>query len=112
MSPLPYPVFGMATVMLGENVIVAGGCSIDGESLDNVIIYNVKTGSHHMLPNMKYKRRYCVAVTINNFIIVIGGIDEKGNPLKTVEKFSFNSYSWEELPSMEEARYEVTAVVC
>jgi hypothetical protein len=34
----------------------------------------------------------------------MGGEDEKRNILNSVEKFSFTNYTWEELPSMHEAR--------
>ena len=53
---LPYPVSGMATVKWGENVVIIGGADKDFKALNNVIIYNVKTGNSHMLPPMLRKR--------------------------------------------------------
>ena len=99
---LPYPVRDMATVKWGENVVIIGGTDKDGEVLNNVIIYNVKTGNSHMLPPMLHKRYGCMAVVIENTIVVLGGGDERKNSLKSVEGFSFDRYTWEELPDMNE----------
>ena len=108
---LPYPVSFMATVKWGENVVIIGGTDKDGKALNNVIIYNVKTGNSHMLPPMLHKRKGCMAVVIENTIVVMGGSDERRNYLKSVEGFSFQRYTWEELPDMNEARWLSTAVV-
>ena len=105
------PVSGMATVKWGENVVIIGGADNDGETLNKVIIYNVKTENSHMLPPMLHKRKGCMAVVIENTIVVLGGRDERGNALKSVEGFSFDRYTWEELPDMNEARWLSTAVV-
>ena len=55
----------------------------DGKALKNVIIYNVKTGNSHMLPPMLHKRYGCMAVVIENTIVVVlEGADEKWNDLE------------------------------
>ena len=108
---LPYPVSEMATVKWGENVVIIGGADKDDKALNNVIIYNVKTGNSHMLPPMLHKRYGSNAVVIENTIVVLGGRDEKWNNLKSVEGFSFDRYTWEELPDMKEGRSFATAVV-
>ena len=53
MAPLPFAVCTMATVPWGDNVIVIGGLDKDDKVLNTVVIYNVKTGKSHMLPEMK-----------------------------------------------------------
>ena len=108
---LPYPVSAMATVKWGENVVIIGGVDKNSKVLNNVIIYNGKTGNSHMLPSMLHKRKGCMAVVIENTIVVLGGQNERGNNLKSVEGFSFNRYTWEELPDMKESRCFATAVV-
>ena len=52
-----------------------------------------------------------MAVVIENTILVIGGEDDRGIYLKSVEGFSFDRYTWEELPDMKESRCLPTAVV-
>ncbi|XP_028407078.1 kelch-like protein 12 isoform X4 [Dendronephthya gigantea] len=111
LAPLPYPVSQMATVKWGEdNVIIMGGANSEGKALSTVLIYNIKTQKSLMLPNMKYKRKGCVAAVVRDTVIVMGGRDEIGNALKSVESFRFDRYTWEELPEMHEARGWATAV--
>ena len=113
LAPLPYPVFEMATVKWDDdNVMIMGGADSNGKLLNKVLMYNIKTQKSCMLPDMKYKRRGCVAVVVSDTVIVMGGKDERGNQLKSVESFTFDSYCWRELPQMNEARYRPTAVVC
>ena len=113
LAPLPYPVYDMATVKWGDdNVMIMGGADSNEQPLNKVLMYNIKTQKSHELPNMKYKRRGCVAAVVRDTVIVMGGQDETEKELKSVEGFRFDRYSWEELPPMHEARSWGTAVVC
>ena len=113
LASLPYPVCEMATAKWGnDSVMIMGGTNIKNEYLNKVLMYNMKTQKSHMLPDMKYKRKGCVAAVVRDTVVVMGGKDEKGNYLKTVESFKFDSYSWEELAEMHDARWGATAVVC
>jgi N-acetylneuraminic acid mutarotase len=113
LAALPYPTSEMATVKWGDDsVIVAGGAGSNAQPLNKVLLYNIKTQKSHMLPDMKYKRKGCVAAVVRDTVIVMGGQDERGKCLKSVECFQFDRNSWQELPEMREARYFATAVVC
>ena len=113
LSPLPYPVHNMATVKWGDdNVMIMGGSDNDNQPLNKVLMYNIKTQESHELQNMKYKRKGCVAAVVKDTVVVMGGQDERGNVLKSVEGFIFDRNSWEELPLMHERRCRATAVVC
>jgi N-acetylneuraminic acid mutarotase len=113
LAALPYPVSQMATVKWGDDsVIIAGGVDSNYQTLNKVLLYNIKTQKSRMLPDMKYKRQGCVAAVVRDTVIVMGGEDERKNDLKSVEYFRFDRYSWQELPEMREARYSATAVVC
>ena len=113
LAPLPYAVNEAATVKWGDdNVIIVGGLGSDGKPLNKVLLYNIKTQKSHKLPDIKYKRRGCVAAVVSDTVIVMGGKDEEGNYLRSVESFGFDSYTWQDLPEMHEARYLATAVVC
>ena len=112
LAPLPYPVFDMATVKWDDdNVMIIGGASGFRQPLNKVLMYNIKTQKSHELPNMKYKRRGCVAAVVGDTVIVMGGRNERENYLKSVEGFRFDRNSWEELPAMHEARCRATAAV-
>ena len=110
LAPLPHEVSEMATVRWGDNVVVIGGIDKHVNILNTVIMYNVKTEQSHMLPPMRCKRWRCTAVIVGNNIVVLGGMGEQGE-LKSVESFNFESYTWQELPEMSQARYWHTAVV-
>ena len=110
LTPLPYEISNMATVRWGDNVVVIGGADKRGNKLNTVIMYNAKTEQSHMLPPMRCKRWGCTAVIVGNNIVVLGGMGEQGQ-LKSVEFFNFESYTWQELPEMSQARYWHTAVV-
>ena len=73
-------------------------------------MYNVKTEQSHMLPPMRCKRLGCTAAVIGNNIVVLGGFGQQGEQ-KSVESFSFERNTWQELPEMSQARYWHTAVV-
>jgi 23S rRNA pseudoU1915 N3-methylase RlmH len=112
LAPLPYPVYEMATVKWGDdNVMIMGGTDSENKPLNKVFIYNIKTQKSRMLPDMKHKRSGCVAAVVRDTVIVMGGRGERRNCLKSVESFRFDSYTWEELPQMHEARNAATAVV-
>ena len=110
LAPLPYEVSQMATVRWGYNVVVIGGVDKHGNELNTVILYNVKIEQSHMLPPMRCKRQGCSAVIVGKNIVVLGGYGEQGK-LKSVESFNFESYTWQELPEMSQARYWHTAAV-
>ena len=113
LAPLPYPVYEMATVRWDDdNVMIMGGADSNSQTLNNVLMYNIKTQKSHQLPNMKYKRKRCVAAVVRDTVIVMGGQDETGEDLNSVEGFRFDRYSWEELPPMHVERVYVTAAVC
>ena len=113
LAPLPYSVHQMATVKWGKkNLMTMGGGDSKNQALNSVLMYNIKTQMSHKLPNMKYRRKGCVAAVVRDTVIVMGGIDERGNHLQSVEGFRFDRYNWEELPPMHGARCWATAVVC
>ena len=64
-----------------------------------------------MLPHMLNKRDGAAAVVTGSVIVVMGGYNENGDDLSSVESFSFDRYSWEELPAMKEARSYAAAVL-
>jgi N-acetylneuraminic acid mutarotase len=111
LKPLPYAVSHMATVAWKDNVAILGGSDEKCDVRNNAILYNVTTGSHRTLPNMRKKRVGCTAVTIGDNIIVMGGCDETGNDLNSVECYNFGTNTWTEFPAMAEARSHATAVV-
>ncbi|CAB4039530.1 E3 ubiquitin- ligase PDZRN3-like [Paramuricea clavata] len=111
LPPLPFPIAEMATVSYKGNVILIGGVNEKGQSLNSVVLYNVKTGKIKMLPRLNHKRSLCAAVTTGNVIIVMGGYDyESKTCLNSVEYLDSSTNIWRELSPMTTKRSALTAV--
>ncbi|XP_046841968.1 spermatocyte protein spe-26-like [Xenia sp. Carnegie-2017] len=111
MPPLPHPLTNMAAVQWRNQVVVLGG--YDGRKyLNSVIMYECNTGKITVLPSMLEKRLWCCAVITDDTIVVMGGQNNKGEHLKSVECFKMaSSSSWTYLPSMNESRDKAIAEV-
>ncbi|CAB3992344.1 E3 ubiquitin- ligase NRDP1 isoform X1 [Paramuricea clavata] len=72
MPKLPSALCVMATVRWRDEVVLLGGLGKDThQSLNDVFMYNSKTGKTTALPSMLEKRSYCCAVITGNTIIVM-----------------------------------------
>ena len=99
----------MATVQWRDQVVVLGGLDKDNKVLNDVFMYDRKTGSITVLPSMLEKRCKCCAVITGNAIVVMGGVNEKDEYLKSVECFTMGGYTWEYLPPMNNTRCSAVA---
>ncbi len=112
LPPLPYPISEMATVSYKGNVILIGGVNKKRETLNSVVMYDVKTGGNKMLPCLNHKRAGSAAVVTGNVIIVMGGyVYETKTYLNSVEYFDFSTNAWKELSPMTTGRGYATAVL-
>jgi N-acetylneuraminic acid mutarotase len=101
----------MATVRWRDEVVVLGGLDKDKQILNDVFMYNSKTGKTTALPSMLEKRYDCCAVITGNTIVVMGGENEKEEYLSSVECFTMGGSTWEYLPAMNNPRYDAVADV-
>jgi N-acetylneuraminic acid mutarotase len=106
---LPHPTKRMATVRWRDQVVVLGGHDKNHQALNDVFMYDCKTGKITALPSMLEKRDYCCAVITGNTIVVMGG--GNNNFLRSVEYFTMGGSTWKYLPSMNNARFEAVAEV-
>ena len=112
LPPLPYPICLMATVSYKGNVILIGGVNEKAQTLNSVVMYDVKTGIIKMLPCLNHKRASSAAVITGNVIIVMSGYDYQTKTyLKSVECFDFSTNVWKELSPMKTKRCYATAVL-
>ena len=79
--------------------------------MNDVYMYDCKTGKITALPPMLEKRYECCAVITGDTIVVMGGQNEKDVILSSVECFTMGGSTWEYLPAMNEARWGATAQV-
>ena len=111
MPKLPVALKKMATVCWRQEVVVIGGSNENNQAVNDVFMYNCKTGKITVLPSMLEKRGSCCAVITGNTIVVMGGQNEKNENVNTVECFTMGSSAWEYLPSMNNARSSAVAEV-
>ena len=111
MSPLPHTLSRMATVCWRNQVVVLGGCNKREKALNDVFMYDCKTGKTTSLPSMLEKRYGCCAVITGDTIVVMGGENENGKTLSSVECFTMGGSAWKYLPAMNKARYGAVAEV-
>ena len=111
MPPLPRPLTCMATVQWRDQVVVLGGQDKDDKVLNDVFMYDCKTGKITVLPSMLEKRWGCCAVITGKTILVMGGMDEEAEELKSVECFTMGGSAWEYLPAMNNAMLFAVAEV-
>ena len=111
MPKLPVALRNMATVRWREEVVVFGGVNKETEAVNDVFMYNIKTGKITVLPSMLQKRCSCYAVITGDTVVVMGGMNEKSKYLDTVECFTMGGSTWEYLPSMNKARSYAVAEV-
>ena len=109
MPPLPYPLSDMATVHWRDQAVLLGGCDKDGNVVNDVFMYDCKTGKITVLPSMLEKRYACCAIITGNTIVVIGGVNTIY--LNSVECFTMGGSTWEYLPGMNIARSYAVAEV-
>ena len=111
MKSLPYPLTQMATVRWRDQVVVLGGRDEEDHVLNDVFMYDCKTGNTKALPSMLEKRIGCCAVITGDTIVVMGGENENDKTLNSVECFTMGASTWEYLPAMNLARYRAVAEV-
>ena len=109
MPPLPYPLSRMATVHWRDQAVLLGGRDKDGKALNDVFMYDCKTGKITVLPSMLEKRYACCAVITGNTIIVMGGWNKIY--LNSMECFTIGGSSWKRLPAMNIAMSYAVAEV-
>ncbi len=112
LPPLPLSVTDMATVSYKDNVILIGGSNEKDQTLNSVVMYDVKTGKIKMLPRLNHKRSGSAAVITGNVIIVMGGYDLETNKyLNSVEYLDLSTNVWKELSPMTTKRTGQAAVL-
>ena len=101
----------MSTVQWRDQVVVLGGRDKDDKVVNDVFMYDCKTGKITVLPSMLEKRWGCCAVITGNTIVVMGGVNENYKDLKSVECFTMGGSKWEYLPTMNKDRWYAVAEV-
>ena len=112
---LPHALKGMATVRQEQSVAVVGGLDSNDQELNEVFMYDTRSGERRSLPQMSEERGGCsAAISIifdtdrfTDTLFVLGSV----RSVNTVEGFSFGSHRWTDMPPTREAREFCSVVV-
>ncbi len=96
---LSAPRHSFASIMIKEQLFVIGGNDGNGP-VSTVEAYNLSTGEVRRLRNMQVKREQASCAVMDDWIYVAGGLDEKGESLKLVERLHYSTGHWETQQSL------------
>ncbi len=118
---MPEPRFGMCSARLGDRLFLIGGAqraqSLQGISqgikgvTDIVSVYDFKNGQWSTAASLETPRVFATAVTLNDSIYVMGGMDDEGNPLRSTEVYDPTNNEWHESAPMLKYRVGAASVV-
>jgi N-acetylneuraminic acid mutarotase len=103
-----------AVACIGTDLYLAGGYQqyLSTTTFGGILKYDAVNGVWSPLSaTMATPRSSHAAVALNGEIIVLGGRDADGRPLRSVEAYSPTTNSWRKLPSMLRPRSGFDAVV-
>ena len=97
-----------AALLADGRVLVAGGVYADENSFDtraSAELFDPGTGKWSVTGSMKTARSAASAVTLDDGrVLVVGGVDSDGDPLRTAEVFDPDSGRWSSAGSLAKAR--------
>jgi hypothetical protein len=113
LSIIPGPRMYHSTQLFDDSLLIVGGstgCSF-GDSLSSVVLYDIKNNECKQLSPLPYEVSQMATVRWGDNIIVIGGVNKRGNVLDTVIIYNVKTEQTCMLPPMRCKRRLYTAVV-
>jgi len=111
---MPTPRYGMCSAQIGDQLFLIGGNKGDVQELRGsgvVEAFNLETREWNtQIENLHVPRVYASAVAFNGKIFVMGGINQRGEVVNSVEAYNFTTKEWEQYPSMLQPRSNAAAV--
>ncbi len=95
----PAPIAGMATASVGINLYFIGG-ERDGEALDSVLAYDVKSHNWQQLANKPTPVTNAAAAVLGGEIYLAGGLDDAGDATNLVEAYSPINNAWRPIANL------------
>ena len=102
-----------STQLFDDNLLIVGGRTTDSyqNNLSSVVLYDIKKNECKQLAPLPYEVSQRATVRWGDNIVVIGGVDKRGNTLDTVIIYNVKTEQSHLLPSMRCKRMGCTAVV-
>ncbi|MCL4510987.1 MAG: T9SS type A sorting domain-containing protein [Bacteroidetes bacterium] len=107
---MPHPRFGMCSARLGDKLYLIGGATMrmqgmQGMGTTTVDAFDFENMSwDESIAPLNTPRAFATAVALDDSIYVMGGVDDQGNVLSSVEVYDPNKNGWHYTSSMQMAR--------
>jgi hypothetical protein len=113
LSRMPEPRQHHSTQLFDDNLLIVGGRTTDRyqDSLSSVVLYDINKNECKQLAKLPYEVSMMATVRWGDNIVVIGGLDKRGNTLDTVIIYNVKTEQSHLLPPMRCKRRGCTAVV-
>jgi hypothetical protein len=110
---MPEPRRNHSTQLFDDNLLIVGGRTTGSyqDSLSSVVLYDIKKNECKQLAPLPYEVSKMATVRWGDNIVVIGGVNKRGNNLDTVIIYNVKTEQSHLLPPMRRKRLECTAVV-
>ena len=115
LTKMPEPRCYHGCNIVDNQVVVVGG-SLTSDYLKNskntVYVYDVNTNECKTLPPLPFRVSEMATVTYKGNVILIGGVNEKGQTLNTVAMYDVKTGNIKMLPCLNHKRTQCAAVIC
>ena len=113
LSRMPEPRRDHSTEIFDDSLLILGGKTTysDQSSLSSVVLYDIKNNVCKQLTPLLYEVSRIATVRWEDNVVVIGGVDKRGNRLNTVIMYNVKTEQSHMLPPMRCKRSGCTAVV-
>ena len=113
LSKMPEPREKHCTEIFDDSLLIVGGTTTGRykDNLSSVVLYDIKKNECKQLSQLPYEVSRMATVRWQDNIVVIGGVDKRGNPLNTVIIYNVETEQSNMLPPMRYKRNGCTAVV-
>ena len=101
------------TEIFDDSLLILGGTTTGTwrDSLSSVVLYDIKHNVCKQLAPLPYEVSQMATVRWGDNVVVIGGIDKRGNTLNTVIMYNVKTEQSHMLPPMRCKRWRCTAVI-
>ena len=113
LSRMPEPRRSHCTEIFDDSLLILGGerTSKHRDNLSSVVLYDIKNNVCKQLAPLPYEVSDMASVRWGDNVVVIGGIDKRGNKLDTVIMYNVKTEQSHMLPPMRCKRWGCAAVV-
>ena len=114
LTKMPEPRYHHGCNIIDNQVVVVGGRTSKyyKDTKNTVYVYDINTNECKTLPPLPFRISDMATVSYKGNVILIGGVNEKGQTLNTVVMYDVKTGNIKTLPCLNHKRAESAAVIC